>query len=64
MSAYTALANPNIAFIKYWGNRDNALRLLSMGLSHAIHAIATLVGGEGIQSAIEALQYRPKLMSI
>ena len=23
----TALANPNIAFIKYWGNRDNALRL-------------------------------------
>ena len=26
MSA-TALAHPNIAFIKYWGNRDNALRL-------------------------------------
>ena len=25
----TALANPNIAFIKYWGNRDNALRLPS-----------------------------------
>jgi len=23
----TALANPNIAFIKYWGNRDNILRL-------------------------------------
>jgi diphosphomevalonate decarboxylase len=23
----TALAHPNIAFIKYWGNRDNALRL-------------------------------------
>jgi diphosphomevalonate decarboxylase len=23
----TAQANPNIAFIKYWGNRDNALRL-------------------------------------
>ena len=23
----TALANPNIAFIKYWGNRDNTLRL-------------------------------------
>jgi diphosphomevalonate decarboxylase len=23
----TALAHPNIAFIKYWGNRDNSLRL-------------------------------------
>lgn len=23
----TAFANPNIAFIKYWGNRDNTLRL-------------------------------------
>jgi diphosphomevalonate decarboxylase len=23
----TAIANPNIAFIKYWGNRDDALRL-------------------------------------
>src|SRR5512140_3313703 len=27
----TALANPNIAFIKYWGNRDNALRLPANG---------------------------------
>ena len=26
-SSTTALAHPNIAFIKYWGNRDNALRL-------------------------------------
>ncbi len=26
-SSATALAHPNIAFIKYWGNRDNALRL-------------------------------------
>jgi diphosphomevalonate decarboxylase len=33
MSAHTATAqaNPNIAFIKYWGNRDNALRLPSNG---------------------------------
>ena len=23
----TAIASPNIAFIKYWGNRDPALRL-------------------------------------
>jgi diphosphomevalonate decarboxylase len=27
----TAVANPNIAFIKYWGNRDDALRLPASG---------------------------------
>jgi diphosphomevalonate decarboxylase len=27
----TALAHPNIAFIKYWGNKDNALRIPSNG---------------------------------
>ena len=27
MTTVTAQANPNIAFIKYWGNRDNTLRL-------------------------------------
>jgi diphosphomevalonate decarboxylase len=27
MTTSTALAHPNIAFIKYWGNRDNTLRL-------------------------------------
>ncbi len=27
MNTATAQANPNIAFIKYWGNRDNVLRL-------------------------------------
>ena len=27
MTTATAIANPNLAFIKYWGNRDNALRL-------------------------------------
>ena len=27
----TALAHPNIAFIKYWGNRDNPLRLPANG---------------------------------
>lgn len=37
MTTVTALANPNIAFIKYWGNRDQSLRLpvngsLSMNL--------------------------------
>ncbi|MBX3036946.1 MAG: diphosphomevalonate decarboxylase [Anaerolineales bacterium] len=27
MTSSTALSHPNIAFIKYWGNRDNELRL-------------------------------------
>jgi diphosphomevalonate decarboxylase len=31
MTTATAQANPNLAFIKYWGNRDNALRLPSNG---------------------------------
>ena len=31
MTTATAQANPNIAFIKYWGNRDNLLRLPSNG---------------------------------
>jgi diphosphomevalonate decarboxylase len=29
MTTATAIANPNLAFIKYWGNRDNTLRLPS-----------------------------------
>ncbi len=31
MTSATALAHPNIAFIKYWGNRDDSLRLPSNG---------------------------------
>ena len=31
MTTSTAQAHPNIAFIKYWGNRDNALRLPANG---------------------------------
>ena len=31
MTTATAQARPNIAFIKYWGNRDNTLRLPSNG---------------------------------
>lgn len=30
-SSATALAHPNIAFIKYWGNRDDALRIPANG---------------------------------
>ena len=31
MNSATAQAHPNIAFIKYWGNRDDALRLPANG---------------------------------
>ncbi len=31
MESASALAHPNIAFIKYWGNRDDALRLPANG---------------------------------
>jgi len=31
MTTATAQANPNIAFIKYWGNRDNVLRIPANG---------------------------------
>src|SRR5512134_3671166 len=31
MTTATAIANPNLAFIKYWGNRNNTLRLPSNG---------------------------------
>ena len=42
----TALAHPNIAFIKYWGNQDNGLRLpsnssLSMNLG-SLYAVTTV----------------------
>lgn len=42
----TAIAHPNIAFIKYWGNRDDAERLpangsLSMNLG-ALHTVTTV----------------------
>jgi len=49
-SKATALAHPNIAFIKYWGNRDDALRLpanpsLSMNLGD-LHTITTVAFDE------------------
>ncbi len=48
----TAIAHPNIAFIKYWGNRDDELRLpanpsLSMNLGD-LHTTTTVVFDEGL----------------
>jgi diphosphomevalonate decarboxylase len=40
----TAVAHPNIAFIKYWGNRDDALRLPANGsISMTLGTIETTV---------------------
>lgn len=48
----TALAHPNIAFIKYWGNTDDGLRLpanpsLSMNLG-SLHTITTVTFDEAL----------------
>jgi diphosphomevalonate decarboxylase len=48
----TALAHPNIAFIKYWGNENDALRLpsnssLSMNLG-SLHTITTVTFDESL----------------
>jgi diphosphomevalonate decarboxylase len=49
----TAIAHPNIAFIKYWGNRDDELRLpanpsLSMNLGD-LHTMTTVAFDEGLE---------------
>lgn len=56
MSDYkaTAQAHPNIAFLKYWGNRDNHLRLpangsISMNLD-GLHARTTVHFAEGVEA--------------
>lgn len=42
MHVATAIAHPNIAFIKYWGNRDNELRLPANGsISMSLAALET-----------------------
>ncbi len=42
MQKATAIAHPNIAFVKYWGNRDNDLRLpANSSLSMSLGALET-----------------------
>ena len=74
----TALANSNIAFIKYWGNRDEALRLpangsismnlagletrTSVGFRKTIQADTLTINGETIRGA--ALQRVSALLDL
>jgi len=52
MTTATAQAHPNIAFIKYWGNRDSALRLPSNG------SISMNLGGLFTRTTVS---YQPSL---
>jgi diphosphomevalonate decarboxylase len=52
----TALAHPNIAFIKYWGNQDNQLRLpanpsLSMNLGD-LHTTTTVIFDDNLSEDV------------
>jgi diphosphomevalonate decarboxylase len=59
----TAIAHPNIAFIKYWGNRDDELRLpanpsLSMNLGD-LHTTTTVAFDEGLERDEVTIDDRP-----
>ncbi len=59
----TALAHPNIAFIKYWGNQDDALRLpvnpsLSMNLA-ALQTVTTVIFSADLAGDELSINQRP-----
>lgn len=59
----TAVAHPNIAFIKYWGNRDDAIRLpangsISMNLAE-LNARTTVTFVDGLTRDEFLLNHRP-----
>lgn len=59
----TAVAHPNIAFIKYWGNRDDQLRIplnssISMNLS-GLETLTTIVFEKKMESDMLILNGKP-----
>jgi diphosphomevalonate decarboxylase len=59
----TALAHPNIAFIKYWGNEDDALRLpanpsISMNLG-SLHTLTTVIFDDELPGDELVINHRP-----
>ncbi|MEJ2487993.1 MAG: diphosphomevalonate decarboxylase, partial [Anaerolineales bacterium] len=59
----TAIAHPNIAFIKYWGNQNNALRIpanssLSMNLG-GLHTTTSVLFDKDLPSDMLTLNGRP-----
>ncbi len=59
----TAIAHPNIAFIKYWGNQDNDLRLpanpsLSMNLGN-LHTITTVTFDDSLVGDELSINHQP-----
>jgi diphosphomevalonate decarboxylase len=65
MQTATALSHPNIAFIKYWGNRDHVLRLpasgsISMNLG-GLHTRTTVAFNPDLTSDTLTLNGQPAL---
>ncbi len=63
MSTATAQSHPNIAFIKYWGNQDEALRIptngsISMNLD-GLHTRTTVTFNSGLAADRFALNRKP-----
>lgn len=63
MPAATAIAHPNIAFIKYWGNRDDSLRLpvngsISMNLA-GLETRTTVAFDDGLRRDELVLNGKP-----
>ena len=47
MNSFSSLSHPNIAFIKYWGNRDNTLRIPANGsISMNLVTFKKIMSGE------------------
>jgi diphosphomevalonate decarboxylase len=63
VSRATAIAHPNIAFVKYWGHADAALRVpanpsVSMNL-HCLSTVTTVVFDEALSEDVVSIDGRP-----